>query len=339
MEFNESNKSDVSSYRTTTVVTMFFDLKKLRDASPSTRPMDFYLEHCAGTLKLPYPMVIFCDDTVYDYLKVIRDTEVDTDTIPTQYIIRRLENYDFYQQYWDIIHNNRNRNDYPADSRNTASYFLLTMFKAMALWIARQRNFFKSPYYAWIDMGCSHICRNMRKYACKMLDNPRPKIAVCYIHYRSHEELSDMQQYMKHGGPCGIAATAFTLEEHYVYKFYTLMLSIFNEKLFLGLGHTEETVMVYCYDRHPELFTLFYGDYYSVFTNYHEPIEDIPAIVSFFIKPAFNAGRHDLVIHAAKTILDSVDKNNIMMDNELREQLTYKTVISARHILESSSVL
>ena len=65
----------------TTIVTMFFNLKNLRDASVQTRPQEFYVENGRETLKLKYNMVIFCDMSTYDFLKKIRDEEVDSKII------------------------------------------------------------------------------------------------------------------------------------------------------------------------------------------------------------------------------------------------------------------
>jgi len=289
----------------TTIVTMLFDLKNLKDASPATRPLDFYLERCAPILRLPYPMVIFCDEVTQPFLKTIRDTEFTDSLSLTQYVVQRLETYDYYRYSWDIIQENREKRGNPTDTRNTASYFLMGMFKPLALWIAHQRNDFHSSHYAWIDIGCSHICRNVSTYAVDMIEHPHPKIAVCYIHYRSHDELISMEEYMKYGGPCGIASTAYTMPASHVISFYTLMFQIFYEKLFRGVGHTDETVMVYAYDRNPELFTLFYGDYGSIFVNYLTIKEDIPNIVHFFIGEVQKKGRMDLARLSAQKLLNS----------------------------------
>jgi len=291
----------------TTVVTMFFDLKRLKDASPATRPMDFYVQNGATVLRLPYPMVIFCDEVTHPYLEAIRNGEVDASVAPTVYVIQRLEDYEYYRQAWPVITDNRHERGHPADQRNTASYFLMGMFKPLALWIAKQRNDFGTPYYAWIDLGCAHICRQLAKYAPAMLEQPRNKIACCYIHYRSHEELSDMAEYMRYGGPCGIASTAYTMPAAYVAKFYTAMLQVFYEKLFHGVGHTDETVMAYVYDRYPELFTIYYGDYGSIFTNYHVPREDLSGIVYCFIQQAEQKKRRDLAQSAARAILSYIN--------------------------------
>ena len=289
-----------------TVVTMFFNLKNFKDSSPSTRPMEFYVKNGREVIKLRYPMVIFCDEVTYPPLKEMRDQEVDPEQYPTKYIIKNLSEYEYYQNCWHIIDANRKKRGYPSDSRNTVSYLLMGMFKPLALSIVDNMNFFKSTHYAWIDLGCNHIVRNLAENYKVMLENPQPKVRPCYIHYRSKEELSDMVRFMEQQGPCGIATTAFTVEAEYVDRLYTGMFSIFYEKLYRGVGHTDETVMTFCYDRFPDMFNIYYGDYYSIFSNYWLPKEDIDSIINFFIRNAMNAGRWDLAREAAAKILGAV---------------------------------
>ena len=295
---------------TTTIVTMFFNLKKLKDQTSSTRPIEFYIENAVHILKLKYPMVIFCDEDTKDLLKEMRDKQVGN-SAPTEYIVKNLSDYDYYKHNWEIIRKNREQIFTNFDNRNTPSYFLMGMFKPLALWIARQKNFFNTKYYAWMDIGCNHIVKELDKYAPIMLNNPKDKITVCYIHYRSHDELKDMKEYMKHGGPCAIASTVYTVEDIYVEKFYCLMFTIFFEKILIGVGHTDETVMAYCYDRVPSIFNLYYGDYQSTVANYHEPVMDLINIYAFLITNALKKRRIDLAKDASKKILDSVEKNFI----------------------------
>jgi hypothetical protein len=289
----------------TTIVTMFFNLKILKDSKPEVRPMEFYMKNCVNVLKLPYPMIIFCDETTYQPLKEIRDKEIEFNIIKTEYIIKNINDYEFYKDNWEIIKKNRDIN--PCfDNRSTCSYLLMGMFKSLALNIAYQKNFFNSEYYAWIDLGCNHIVKEFEKYAPLMIENPNPKISVCYIHYRGNEELKNIKDYVIQGR-CGIASTAFTVETTYIHKFYCSMLSIFYEHLLNEVGHTDETVLVYCYDRYPELFNIYNGDYYSIFTNYHKPIQDIETIKHVFINEAISKGRPDL----AEIALNKISLNKI----------------------------
>jgi len=304
-----------------TVVTMFYNLKKLKDASSTTRPLDFYVQNGIHTLSLQYPMIVFCDEETVNIIKEARERVVDGSNIPTVYVIKPLTDYDFYAHNFPIIEQNRSSNPiYNSNNRNTSSYFLITMFKSVCLMIAKERNDFDTPYYAWVDLGCNHVLKNVQEYAPKMLDNPNPKISACYIHYRSKNELDDMTTFFANGGPCGMAATVFTAQREYIDRFYNGMMQLFNEQLCRGLGHSDEQVMTYCYDRYPELFHIYNGEYYSILTNYHEPTADLSAIRQLFVYSCVNAGRNDLAREAVYRVLSSLNKKETLTDlNDLND--------------------
>jgi hypothetical protein len=293
-----------------TIVTMYFNLKELSDSSKETRSIDFYIKNGKGTLQLPYPMVLFCDSTTKPILQTLRNELVDPCEVPTIYIERNLIDYEFYKLCWPIIVENRKNSPYynNVESRNTSSYYLVSMFKILAFQIASQRNDFGSNYYFWIDFGFSHVSKKrMYEDAIIMLEKPNPKISLLYIHYRSKQELASMDERMIHG-VCGIAAGVISAEKKYITKFCSYVWAIFYEMLGKGVGHAEEQVLTYCYDRHPELFTLYFGDYYSLITNYHYVCQDWHTVKEFFIFTTINAGRIDLAKQAARSILEGYEK-------------------------------
>jgi len=295
-----------------TIVTMYFNLKELADSSKETRSIDFYLTHGRGTLQLEYPMVIFCDTITKPLLQALRNELVDSKMCPTVYVERNLSDYDFYKQWWPVISENRKKSNMSwynnPEERNTASYLLVCMFKMVAIQLANQRNDFDSSYYFWLDFGCSHIAKNnMKEATIKMLEHPNPKISTLYIDYCCKKTLENMERVVNYG-MCGIAGTVFSAQKEYIPVFCAYMWSIFYEMVARGVGHTDEQVFTYCYDRHPELFTLYFGDYYSVILNYHYVCKDSLTIKDFFIVKTINAGRHDLAKLAAKSILDGYEK-------------------------------
>ena len=182
------------------------------------------------------------------------------------------------------------------------------MFKIIALNIAKENNFFNTDYYAWIDFGGSHIMKDFNTYAIKMLDNPNPKISFCYIHYRTREEMYTLLNTI--GGFCGIAATSFTLDHHYIKAFYINIFKLFYELLNNSIGHAEEQIFTLFYDRHPELCNIYYGDYYSILKNYHEPIDDFNCIIHNYIKETITKGRKDLALSCAISIMNTINNNN-----------------------------
>lgn len=305
-----------------TIVTMFYNLKDLEDSSNETRTTEFYMNHGRGTLGLSHPMIIFCSPDTQPAIQAIRDELVDQTNIPTMYICRKLQDFDFYSQNIQTVCDQRKGSSiYTKSHRNTPSYCLLTMMKIIVLQMAYQRNPFHTEYFAWIDFGANHIPGNqLSKAAIRMLESPKPRVSVCYIHYRSKAEIGDMRQFVP-GGPCGIAATAFTVEGSYMSRFYHAMLSMFHEQLLKGVAHSEETVLTCCYDRYPELFTLSYGDYNSVCTNYHRPLESFGTIRTFFIPNAQRAGRHDLAAEAASAVLKCVETGDLVLGENDRNWL------------------
>jgi Bacterial protein of unknown function (HtrL_YibB) len=287
----------------TTAVTMFFDLTQLKDRTEAIRPASFYMEHGKVTLSLPGPMVIFCDASTKPQMEAIRSGAV-PDPALTVYVVKNITDYDFYKDNIDIVLENRKGQAHYINNRNTASYCLLTVFKFHALRMAQQ--LIQTPFYAWADFGGSHIMRSFHESMTRILADPRPKITLCYVHYRGTGELASMKDYFREGGPCGVVAGCFTVEAAYMNRFFNGTQALFHEMLAQGVGHSEEGVLTYFYHRYPQLCTLYYGDYYSIGTNYHEPREDHEAIRWFFIQKCLEKGRPDLAKEAVIAILPFV---------------------------------
>jgi hypothetical protein len=294
----------------TTVVTMFFDMKNRRDATERTRPKSFYLDKGRQTLKLNFPMVIFCDSTTFEDVKNLRNTLVSNAKENTTYIIKPFEAYDFYKYSLPIIESNRALSKTYINSKNTPSSVIIYMFKIHTLFLAKQLNAYNTPYYAWLDFGGSHIMRGFDIYAPKMLEHPNPKRSFCYIHYRSPSELSSVKTPFNNG-ECGVAGGAFTAAAEYVDQFYTGMMSIYYEMLSHKIGHGDEQVMTHFYNRYPESCTIYYGDYYSILSNYHAIREDYNTVKEFFIHKALAKGKKDLATAAANAALMSFKNNTL----------------------------
>ena len=311
---NNNNINETITYKST-IVTFYFNITKLKDMTGEHKPQSFYMDKGRETLKLHYPMVIFCDEDNYKEIKLIRDEYVKNPKL-TNYIIKNITEYEFYKENWDIINDNRNINKFYNNERYTASYVLITIFKIIAIYIAKQHNFYNTDYYAWIDFGGSHVIRNFNTGSVKMLNNPNPKISLCYIHYRSHDELYPMTKFFNNNIDfCGFASGVFTIEKDYINRFYNGCLSIFHESLCNGVGIAEELIFTYFYDKYPELCNIYYGDYYSVLDNYHEPINDFICIKLFFIDEAIKKGRQDLAEICKNKLITSVKKNNINIES------------------------
>jgi hypothetical protein len=291
-----------------TIVTFFFNIKLFPDATELVRPKEFYMEKGRVTLGLDAPMIVFCDDSSVDYIKGIRGDK------PTEYVVKSIVEYDFFEDHVDIIRKNRVGIAKYVTSRNTPSYSMLMLFKIHAIYQAFIKNPFKTTHFAWIDFGGSHVMRDIEKYGPQMLAKPHPKVSFCYIHYRSSAELAPTATYIN-GGQCGVGAGAFTVEGVYAGRFYHGCMSIFHDLLSKGKFHADEQILTYFYDRYPDLCTLYYGDYYSLVSNYNAVHGDFKCIWTNFIREARNKGRLDLAKAATKAVMDSVEKGLIKVSD------------------------
>jgi len=294
-------------------VTMFFNLKNLKDSKVETRPFDFYKKNSIATLSSDIPLVILCDETNIEWIKNLRES---LSSKPSHYIVKNITEYDHYKINYSIVYKNRiNSIGYKNEQRTTESYLLTTTFKIHAIKLASE-VYPNASHYFWIDFGCTHVVWEAKERINSIFENPKPKVAMTYIHYRPNSEIDNMESFLEPGGPCSLAGTVFSVENSYIDLFYSRCLSIFYEMLARGVGHGDEQVFMYLFDRYPDMFTLIYGDYYSVISNYNNVVRDHRAIIKFFIINSLNAGRPDLAQKATKAILDSYEKGLINMNED-----------------------
>ena len=99
-----------------------------------------------------------------------------------------------------------------------------------------------------------------------------------------------------------IGGTTFSVETSYVELLFNNIIEILGEQIESGYGYSDQQCMAYVYSRNSEWFNLYFADYYSLVTNYHETIEDIQCVEHNFINVAKSAGRTDLVELAINSI-------------------------------------
>ncbi len=270
------------------LVSMLFDLQAYDPTNRGTRPLSFYLEKGRPTLELNYPMVLLCDATTRPLLEAIRG---DRSTI---YIEKSLTDYDLVRTTLPMITESRAGNPVYSDTnRVTPLYWLVCMMKTYALLQAKLVS--PDSHYLWIDLGISHMARGLPTAVDAIAAAPRPKIACCFIHYRTKEELYPMESFLRHGGPAAIAASAFTVEHAYVDRLYTAMLAVFYDQVSRGVGHCDEQCLVYVADAHPDWFSFYVGDYPSCLTNYHTLREDVVSVQTHVRPGATRERRQDIL--------------------------------------------
>jgi len=239
-------------------------------------------------------MCLFCDEMTQEKLRELRGDK------PTTYIVKAITEYDYYRELYPIIVGNREKLP-TTDASNTPNYFLASAFKILAL--KEAKNQIQASHYFWVDLGIANVVRNVQLIQ-SALQSPRSKVAICYIHYRSHEELYPVRKFLNGDGKCCFGTGFFSVEKDYVECLYNLFMKVLRRQVVEeGVGHSDSQCFVYMYDSNPEVFNLFFGDYYSMVENYHRSVGDHDSIRRHFIEKAQADNKMDVVALAQNSML------------------------------------
>lgn len=254
-----SANPDISDW---TVVTGYFDLTRMPDASPAirSRPFEHYLQHSASTLMLDQNMVIFCEPHTYDYIRARRPESLQS---RTKYIVMNFEDFPMCQ-YRELL--NENRHKVPdIDDRNTVSYYLLCMSRYAMLKQVIAENPFQSTHFVWLNICIERMgMRNVRELP-RVFQIHRDKFSTCYIDYQPRENyLENVMRW----GKCSMCSGFFTGNAKHMKEFCDRIEEKFVECAKLGYGHADEQLFSLVYFDNPELFEVYYGDYTEMITNY-----------------------------------------------------------------------
>jgi hypothetical protein len=308
------------------MVTAYFNLTKCYDASPeiNAKDFDYYLSHSLSTLTLPHNLVIFCDEDSIGYIKKLRPAFLDS---KTKYIIKEFNSFRFekngilladcFDDYRVKIIENRIKNPYHFDNRNTASYYLFCMARYAMLKEVIKTNPFNSTHFCWINfcierMGFKNLIRLEEG-----LSINRDKFSTCYIDYIPEILINNTKEYFK-WGRCSMCSGFFTGNAEYMYKVCDLLENKFLEYLELGYGHADEQLYSPVYFEHPELFEHYYGDYHEMITNYNYVYDSPNSPIRNFIHNSFQNRNYIKCYEACKFVFNSwsldkceIDQNNL----------------------------
>jgi len=303
-----------------TVVTAYFDLTKMPDATPAIRNRDrtHYLESARTTMNLEQNLVVFCEEDTLEELKALRPA----------HLLERTKFYtvDFESlpmtKYRSKIAEDRVRRSYAPDPRNTPSYYLLCMARYALLKRTMEENPFGSTHFAWLNlcierMGFSNIVHLDEVFA----GTPRDKVSTAYIDYLPQEFIENLPVYFEFGR-CTLCSGFFTGRQDYFTKFCNLVEEQFLEYLEAGYGHADEQLFSPVYFKNRDIFDLYYGDYQQMITNYRYIYENPAITLSLVIPKSATAGDWATCLNACKFLWTSHEQGKISLSD--REQMICK---------------
>jgi hypothetical protein len=329
-----------------TLVTAYFNLTKCPDASDEIRQRDkaYYFQHSISTLSLPNNLVIFCDKESFSQIVQIRPQPL---AKKTQYIICEFDDFQFvdvirekgdetnsnkrqnatFADYRNMIRENRIRNPYAFDPRNTPSYYLFCMARYIMLKRVIKHNLFKSTHFAWINfcmerMGISNIRRLP-----EALSLNREKFSTCYIDYIPEIYVKNTKEYFKRG-LCSMCSGFFTGNAEYMFRVCDLIENKFLQYVDEGYGHSDETLFPTVYFDNVDLFEHYYGDYTEMITNYAYVYENGQAPIQNFIRNSFELGDYARCFKASTVLWNSYKLGKCQLTVEQLEKLCYYYMVS-----------
>jgi hypothetical protein len=254
-----------------TVVTAYFDLTKMSDASISikSRPSGHYLASARATMAVEQNLMVFCEPESVDALRAMRPTHLLESH--TRFVPMSFEDFPM-TKFRAQIQQNRREKPYHFDDRNTASYYLLCMARYAMLKMAIAENPFNSTHFCWLNVCIERMgWRNLWALDSVWRTN-RNRFSTCWIDYQPEALVRNMPEYFK-WGRCGMCSGFFTGNAEFMKAFCDGIEAKFLYALEAGYGHADEQLFSMVYFDQPEIFDVYYGDYREMVTNYVEPVD------------------------------------------------------------------
>lgn len=308
MSWLESEKPNIFNPKDTsnwTLVTAYFDLTKMEDASQpiKDRPATHYLANANFTLSLDHNLVIFCEPENRETILSMRPPHLREKTL---IITQSFESFPM-TQYREKIKQNRRDHPYHFDERNTASYYLFCMARYAMLKQIIAGNPFGSTHFAWINICMERMgFKNLIALEGALALN-REKFSTCYIDYVPPHIVYNTPEYFRFGR-CSLCSGFFTGNAHYMKTFCDLIEEKFLYYLEQGYGHADEQLYCPISFEHPEIFDWYVGDYLEMITNYRAPVENVHNPINHIISSSFAYGNPEICSKACQKVMEAFCK-------------------------------
>jgi protein YibB len=246
-----------------TVVTGFFDIGR-GEWEYYTRKIDEYLKHFTNMLKLNVNMIIFVEQKFFQLVQTIRKT-VNCKTTIITLSINDLYMYKYLERITDIQNDPLYSSGHPnikAPEISQPLYNIVTCSKMDLVYQATQIDT-ESNYFIWLDAGYTHSTIDLSNLDWNPTTIFKNKNTLSVIAIQSQDLANDdprefFLQYIDIliGGFIGGYRNTFKKVRN---MYYELVLEMFE----IGLKDDDQFYNTILAKRHPELFTVYSGGWYS----------------------------------------------------------------------------
>ena len=287
-----------------TIVTAYFALAK---RNPGVHSVERYLAAGKNLLTLPVPMVIYCDAEFIPELKATRASHFQTISLTansqnTQFIALSMSSLPLYK-YKDMITENRAVYWPTRDARAPEESHILMGSKWSLMQRTMEENPFNTNYFAWFDFGLKNTIFGNEPWDENLILSTLTPISLVHVVQVDDwdpiltklvwEELERTKDIKRLTDKCVANPTTNpVLREFYKYYRYSYCgtvwrcgresgmwfceqgLKLFERLIELGFGHGDEQIMGLIIERYPEKFSVSFGDYGQIFSNYFKLIHN-----------------------------------------------------------------
>lgn len=317
-----------------TVVTAYFDLTRMPDASDAIKARDrkHYFQSARATFALDQPLVVYCEPDAVEDLKALRPSHLMEKTrfIPVDFESLPLS------QFRDRIVENRKKHP-TTDPRNTPSYYLLCMARYALIKRTIEENPFGSTHFAWLNICIERMgYKNVAHLDDVFMGEPRNKVSTAYIDYIPYKDTQDPANYFKTGGKCSLCSGFFTGRAAEFNEFCDKVEAQFMKYLEAGYGHADEQLFSPVYFENRDIMEPYFGDYFQMITNYRATHENPEITLRLVIPKAHAAGDMTTCAAASAWLLRSAAEGWITLSEETRKMLELYASAAADDLVKKS---
>ena len=274
-----SCSNPIKSQTNATIVTMFYNIRekeKNQFNSSLNHAAQKYLSHAKDfILSIDYPLILFTDDPdVIEFATKEKPNHLKIYNVPFEetYFYKDLDRLHDLQQKYTIYNGHL--------EHETPMYIILNNDKFDFIERAIEYNPFQSTHFIWMDFGINHVAQNTERIHTWISDIPDKIKQLCINPYVERMEHKQMFQNIYHHVAGGLFSGSKANMLTYCQLFKQKTEQIYSEDWY----QVDEAVMTIVIRENPDLFSLYYGDYQGIISNYLSPIHNINLIFTGIAK-------------------------------------------------------
>jgi hypothetical protein len=192
--------------------------------------------------------------------------------------------------------------------KDTAGYMLVILSKFDLMLEAMKLNPYQSSHFGWVDFGIRHVPEDMGQTlkefdfdkSCNAFDINCNRVRICCGCYIKNDEAYN-QRYIT--GSLAMGYITANLEN--MTKFCHLVIDRRDELLIQNICISEEQIMPYIYHKNKDLFSIYYGAYWAIFSNYIHARNAIDHIINYVMLEAYRQKDWAELCHVCEYLYES----------------------------------